>query len=305
MAAIRNVHNHTIELRGEAAPRRCRAEVLDGNGDLIGQSDWVEVAAGQNRPVRASVDAPAGEYRVQQRTVVPTGVGENEVTIALDGLSQPATHVLGRPDELYGPFTAEEDKQLRQFVKDVRRLAGMKFQSQVPTQAKVKWDAENGLTAEMTHPDDDDTAAAIARFRQIYNHREPTSFKQALDVLKANIHQRGGDLAADAIAALKDHETAAKVVLQQGVGIGIVLDDGAKQQTIDARKIIDAYFHGEYLHAGNEKSTLVEALDEIGPFARLTLYSTMGRLTDVYFKAANVVEQALTTADKKASPPSD
>lgn len=293
MVANPNVHNHTIQLRGESGSEKARAEVVDANGELVGESDWVKVATDTTKPVRATVVGPAGRYRVRQRSAAAPDAGSDDTTTELGHLTQPSVHILGRPDEIYGPFSEQESKQLRQFVADVRRLAQMKFQAQIPTTAKIRWTAESGMSMDMSHPDDDDTAAAVARFRQIYNPNEPTSFKAAFDLLKQNVHGRDGEFTADALDALKDHETAARVVLKQGIGFGIVLDDGSKQQVIDARRIIDAYFHGEYLHAGNDKADLVAVLDGIGPIARLTLYSTMGRLTDVYFKAANVVEQAL------------
>ncbi|MFA4929409.1 MAG: hypothetical protein WC558_12905, partial [Patulibacter sp.] len=97
----------------------------------------------------------------------------------------------------------------------------------------------------------------------------------------------------EAIAALNDHITAEKRALAEGSGVGIVLND----QEINARKIINAYFHGEYLHSGNDLTDLVKLLDDVGPFARMTLYMTMGRLRNVYWSAANVVDRVHRTPE--------
>ncbi len=62
--------------------------------------------------------APAGEYRAYQLQ------GDGAERLELGSVSQPGTYVLDQPDAIYGPFTADEAKQLETFVTNVRKLAG-------------------------------------------------------------------------------------------------------------------------------------------------------------------------------------
>ena len=75
--------------------------------------------------------------------------------------------------------------------------------------------------------------------------------------------------------------------------MGIVFDGGDRQKSIAPAEIIDAYFHGFYLHSGNEKSKLARQLDELQPFPRYTLYSVMLVLRNVYWNAANAAERVV------------
>ncbi len=169
----------------------------------------------------------------------------------------------------------------------------MRFFQQIPEQLRVSWDLESGMTSAMDHPDDEDTAAAVAKFRQIFNASEPTSYKAAFDTLTTNIRDRGAGRAEEAVDALADHRRIERRVLRDGIGIGITLDNGKAQRALSPREILDAYFHGEYLHSGNEKARLVETLEQLDGVARMTLYSTMERAAQVYWVGANVVEIAL------------
>lgn len=77
------------------------------------------------------------------------------------------------------------------------------------------------------------------------------------------------------------------------MGLRIVFEEGDQQRPIDTRTIIDAYLHGHYLHSGNAKSDLARRLDDLQPWPRYTLYSTMLLLRNVYWNGANVVDRVL------------
>ncbi len=93
--------------------------------------------------------------------------------------------------------------------------------------------------------------------------------------------------------ALDGHLEGEKRVMREGVGIGFVLESGHGQRDVQPREILDAYFHGKYLHEGNELSVLVERLDGLAPFARYTFFQLMLELSNVFWGAANVVDRPL------------
>ena len=97
--------------------------------------------------------------------------------------------------------------------------------------------------------------------------------------------------------ALDGHLEAEKRVMREGVGMGFVLESGDERRDIKPREILDAYFHGKYLHEGNELSILVEQLDSLDPFARYTFFQLMLALRNVFWVAANVVDRALPHAE--------
>lgn len=179
---------------------------------------------------------------------------------------------LEQPGDIYRPFTHAESDVLRGFVQDVRRLGEMRFFSQVPRQASLTWEAGQPWRAEMEEPDDEAVRAAVTLFRQLYNHNEPGSFSAVFKLLKRSAHERGGPRRGEALAALDEHVTAAREAVNRGIRMGIVFDYGDRQQPITPRDIIDAYFHGHYLHARNDKSELASRLDDLQPWPRYTLY---------------------------------
>lgn len=200
--------------------------------------------------------------------------------------------VLDDPESIYRPFTREESAVLRGFVADVRRLGSMRFFTEVPQTATQRIGAD-GMASEMDEPDDEAVRAAITQFRQIYNSHEPQSLKRAIDVLKASANDKDGPRRDEAIALLRGHQDAAKKAVDMGIGLGIGFESLDGVENVGPRKIIDAYFHGHYLHSGNEKSELAEKLDGLQPWPRYTLYTVMGRLQSVYWQAANAVDRVL------------
>jgi hypothetical protein len=92
---------------------------------------------------------------------------------------------------------------------------------------------------------------------------------------------------------LDRHLQVARDAVNWGIGVGIVFESPDADQDIGPREIIDAYFHGYYLHSGNDKSDLAKRLDDLEPWPRFTLYTVMLRLHNVYWAAANAAERPL------------
>lgn len=204
---------------------------------------------------------------------------------------------LGKPAEIYRPFTADEVEVLEGFVGSVRAMAEMSFFEQVPKTATVTFD-EHGLRSEMEEPDREAVLAAVTIFRQVYNHKEAYSFKKAMELLKRSVYDRNSDLRDEALEQLKGHLASEKKALREGVGVGFTFEGPeGESEDVDTRKLIDVYFHGLFFHAGTKKSDLAKKLDEMPPFPRYTLYSVMLVLRNVYWAAANAAEQPLKTPE--------
>jgi hypothetical protein len=201
---------------------------------------------------------------------------------------------LDRPADIYRPFTDEEREVLSAYVANVRDLGTMRFYEQIPRNASFTWDGK-GAHVDMAEPDPQDLRAAVAAFRQIYTHTEPTSAVRVLNILKRSIRGRNAPRRDEALAALKELREWPGEILDRGIGLGIAFDNGKTAQGIDPRKILDAYFHGQYIHSGNQKTKLAKQLDDLQPWPRYTLYTVMGQLTQAYWVIANVAELALKT----------
>ncbi len=181
---------------------------------------------------------------------------------------------------------------LRGFVENVRRLGGMRFFDEVPTTATQRMKPD-GWESEMNEPDDEALRAAITQFRHIYNHNEPHSFQKAMKLLKRGAHELGGPDRDAAIDQLDGHLEAECNAIRRASVMGIVFERPSGSETIDTRAIIDAYFHGYYLHSGNEKSALAKDLDQLQPWPRYTMYNAIHFSSGVYWNAANAAQRVL------------
>lgn len=199
---------------------------------------------------------------------------------------------LASPSEVYRPFSVSESELLRGFVSSVRRLGRMRFFEQLPKTASQHWDDE-GICGEMQEPDDEAVQAAIGAFRPIYKRNEPQSAAAILNLLKRSVRGRDGAKRKEALAAIASFAEWQQHELKAGIGLGIRFEYPTREERVDPAKILDAYFHGQYLHNANDKSKLARRLDDLDPWPRYTLYTVMGRLTRVYWVIANVVELIL------------
>jgi hypothetical protein len=208
---------------------------------------------------------------------------------------------LAQPKEVYRPFTVEESALLNGFVASVRRLGRMRFFDQVPTTASQHWDGA-GIRGEMKEPDDEAVQAAIGAFRPIYKASEPQSAAAILNILKRSVRARAGDRRDDSLEEIASLRKWQQDELKAGIGLGITFEYPTHQHRVDPAAILDAYFHGQYLHYANDKSQLASRLDGLDPWPRYTLYTVMGKLTRVYWVIANVVELILKEPDLLDAP---
>ena len=79
---------HTVTLRGEAALRRARAEILDA-GQIVARSDWLQVPGGTSVEVTVSLTAEPGVYSARQATNYGSNIHEDIATIDLGPVTHP------------------------------------------------------------------------------------------------------------------------------------------------------------------------------------------------------------------------
>jgi len=151
----------------------------------------------------------------------------------------------------------------------------------------------SGWESEMEEPDDEALRAAITQFRHLYDHKEPHGFQKAMKLLKQSAHECGGPERDAAIELLDGHLEAERKAIKKASVMGIVFERPSGSDPVDPRRIIDAYFHGYYLHSGNKKSALAKELDRLQPWPRYTLYNAMHFASGVYWNAANAAERVL------------
>lgn len=200
--------------------------------------------------------------------------------------------VVDYPLEIYRPFTEAETAILRDFVANARLLRGMRLFQQTPKRASVNWDVDTGFKNEMDEPEDEAVRAALTVFRQLYKPSEAHSFNRVINLLKRSVDQHGGPRRQEALDFFAYYPAEQKRRMG-AVGIGIVFEGPDGQRPIDTEMTIEAYMHGHYLHGTNEKSELAKQLDEMQPFPRFTLYTTMHYLAGLYWMAANVIDRIL------------
>jgi hypothetical protein len=80
-----------------------------------------------------------------------------------------------------------------------------------------------------------------------------------MNLLKRSARDQNGPLRGAALAELDRHVETGNEVLKLGMGMGIVFEDRSNREEIDARMIIDAYFHGQYLHSGKWHAATMSA----------------------------------------------
>lgn len=150
-----------------------------------------------------------------------------------------------------------------------------------------------GLAHEMDEPHDEAVRAAVTQIRQLYTDTEPTSYRATFKLLKRNVRRRDSPYRKQALEALSEHTQSLTDGLDHGMTAMIVLENPKERIVMDARSLIDAYFHGYYLHSGNAKSELVRQLDDIGPLPRYEFYGLMLQIRNVFWAGANVIDRVL------------
>jgi hypothetical protein len=139
-----------------------------------------------------------------------------------------------------------------------------------------------GCAARWTSPTTKPSAPRSPPFVRSTTATSRQSPKKILDLLSASVHERNSPERDEAIAALRGPPQWTKDALARGIGFGIVCVDNHQQRAVDPEAILDAYFHGHYLHSGNDLAEDVRRLDALGPWARYTLYNVVRELTKAY-----------------------
>jgi len=200
----------------------------------------------------------------------------------------PAKEIVEYPLEIYQPFSSVETALLRAYVTDARRLGDMSLFKQTPKKATFSWSRETGASTEMEEPSDESVRAALTIFRQLYSPSEPHSFRRIINLLKRSVHEHDGPRRQEALEFLDYYPAEHSRRMEPGVGLSF--DRPTESENIDVETIIDAYLHGYYFHGSNQKSDLARQLDEVDPFPRFTLYTTVHYLAGLYWMAANTID---------------
>lgn len=204
--------------------------------------------------------------------------------------------VLPLAAKIYSRFDVGESRRLRSYVTDVEELVGSAFFQ--PSEQKLTLSAELGgpLESTLTYAGEEAVRAVVGLFRQLYNHREPTSYNQILKLLSRHAHERASEHRVAAITELKALREWEKEALRPVIALKWrhARPDGsiAYEEDLTPEVLIDLFLHGKYLHKGNEKSDKLDAW----PFAHLlqqSFFGAMTALSQVYWVGRNVVQEVL------------
>lgn len=204
--------------------------------------------------------------------------------------------VLRLAAEIYAPFDERQTRRLRQYVADVEELVESAFFQ--PGEQTLTLSAEMGgpLQSTLVYPGEEAVRAVVGLFRQLYNHREPTSYNQTLKLLGRHVHDRGGPHRDAASAELKALRECEKDALRPSIALKWqhCRPDGsvAYYEDLTPEVLIDLFLHGHYLHKENEKSDKLDAWP-LTHVAQQSFFGAMGSLSQVYWVGANVVREIL------------
>lgn len=212
-----------------------------------------------------------------------------------DGEARDSDSVLHQATKIYAPFDSRETRRLRQYVADVEELVGSSFFS---AGEKLTLTSELGgpLQTQLTYPGEEAVRAIVGLFRQLYNHHEPTSYRQILKLLTKHAGEKEGSLREQAVEELRGLRAWEKEALRPTVQLNMQTTgpDGAvvSAEELTPAVLIDLFLHGRYLHKGNEKSDKLNAW----PLAHVAQHSFLGAirsLSQVWWVGRNVVKEVL------------
>jgi hypothetical protein len=192
--------------------------------------------------------------------------------------------------EIYRPFDAAEVKRLRAFVADVEGLSESALFTDQTNVFKISGEINQPIKQELEYPGEEAIHAAVGRFRSLYNSNELTSYSQILKLLGRHAHEHESPRQREALDALKDLRKWEGEALAESSGIEINFNG----EVLTAPVLIDMFFHGHYLHKGNDLSDKLDAF----PLRGLLLSEfirAMQVLMRVYWVGRNVVAQILET----------
>lgn len=203
--------------------------------------------------------------------------------------------MLRQAGQIYVAFDVKETRRLRQYVADVEELVGSSFFS--PGKEMLTLSSELGapLQTQLTYAGEEAVRAIVGLFRQLYNHREPTSYNQILKLLSKHADDHNGPLQDQAIEALRELQKWEKNALRPTVALNwrhVGPEGQVREEVLTPAVLIDLFLHGRYLHKGNQKSDKLDAW----PLADAAQHSFLGAiraLSQVWWVGRNVVSAVL------------
>jgi len=202
---------------------------------------------------------------------------------------------LEHPEDVYAPFSANEVKRLHEYVTAVEELV----ECDLLKSDGWKWKIEGGqandpVLQHFEYPGERAVRDTAVVFRPLYNDHEASSYNHVIKLLSEHIRESPRrQEALDALRALRKWK--GEVLRMPGVAFNINGDD------LTPEKLIDLWLHGRYLHKGNAKSDLIDAL----PFAALLqseFMDVMYRLSHVFWVGHNVAKLVLAAPSLLPAP---
>jgi hypothetical protein len=198
---------------------------------------------------------------------------------------------------IYAPFDQAETRRLRQFVADVEELAASSFFQAPGGKITISGGVDLPLTTDLPYAGEEAVRAVVGIFRQLYSHKEPTSFNALRNSLSEHIRQHPSPLQRDALDAIKELHAVEKQILRGEGQIALVTTrrqaDGTEvSEKLTPRLLIELFLHGHYLHKGNEKADKL-AQWPIPDIARHAFFGAILDLRNLYWSARNIVLRIL------------
>jgi hypothetical protein len=192
------------------------------------------------------------------------------------------------PTEIYAPFNEGDAARLRTYVRLVDDLVGSSFfEAAKDMSLTIGAEMEGPASEELTYPGEEAVRAVVAPFRQLYNHREPSSYDAVLNLLSDHVHDRESSRQAEAQEALRDLKKWKREALRfQGFAMNL---NGWRPAPKD---IIDLFFNGLYFHSDHKQAGILDG-GMPDAFLRFEFLMTVQTLARVFAVGRNVVRLVL------------
>ena len=215
------------------------------------------------------------------------------------------THAFALPDPVQFPtlnsLTAEDRSTLEKYVAGCRKLAGY---SAIAHGSGFKMQSMNGnWTVTPDFPNDELLVAAAARFRQLNNKGEPTSFTTASALIIKAVKAHDPDDLTQLVARWRKaraallNRTIATIVCDMTLPESAPPDDLPVVSFSNLRPegLFNTYFYGDFLHVGDSAGKLIDINSEDGNAAyhMFGFLIAMSALAHLYFGFSVLVEHAL------------
>lgn len=200
----------------------------------------------------------------------------------------------------FAGLTTAERQTLGRYVTVCRRLAGYRA---IAHDSRVDMHAMKGAqpTVTVNFPDDESQVAAAARFRQINNDGELTSFIPAVNIVAKAVKTQCPDRMPEVAAWRKArgellNRTLSTIVCDMTMPVeGRPADARMSFDNIHPRNLFNTFFYGDFLHVGDYVDDLGDIQsEEVNAAYHMQSYLiSMSALAHLYFGFAVLVEHAL------------